>query len=219
MDEDLPRTPVDAILLAAGASTRMTPSPRLQDRSLSKLTLPFGSSTVVGVSLRALLDTAVFRQIVVVVGHAAESVERVARSGIGPDEPVSFVLNRHHETGMAGSIGVGTRALRHDEGSVAIALADLPLVQPGTLRLLVEIVHASPPDTVIRPVHAGVPGHPVLFGPDHRRAVVEAPEAARSLVRRRRTRFVEVEDAGVTFDVDTPSAYLSALAHSRSEGR
>lgn len=199
--------PVDAVLLAAGAGSRMALAPT---KAASKLTLPFGMSTVVGSSLRALLDADVFRHVVVVTGHTAEEVERAARLVVGPGEAVTFAVNPRYHEGMAGSIGTGVRALDSDQGRVAIALGDLPLIRPETLRALVETFRASSPDAVVRPTYGGVPGHPVLFGPALRRTLAGAPEAAQVLAQQARS--TEVKDAGVTLDVDTPSGYASARA-------
>ena len=128
-----------ALLLAAGTGSRMGPEP--------KLTLPFGTSTVVGETARALVRAGVFARVVVVTGHAAGSVEAAALRALGSalasetghvptttpsgredvtarwSGPLSVVVvhNAAFADGMSGSVAVGAQAAPDDE-PVAVML-------------------------------------------------------------------------------------------------
>lgn len=193
--------PLHAVLLAAGFGSRMRAPSGEAAWPASKLLLPFRGGTVVGTALGALVTSGVFDRIVVVTGHAAESVEAAVCSA---HPGVRCVRTPDAAAGMGTSIAAGVAAL--PPGAVAVALGDLPLVRPKTLRRLGEALGA--PDAVVRPAFDGQPGHPVLFGASHRKALLVSGAAQRIA---RAARPLEVLDAGVVTDVDTPEAYRRAL--------
>lgn len=202
--------PIGAVLVAAGTGSRMGLEPSDASGGASKLTLPLGASTVVGSSLRALLDAGVFGEVAVVVGYAAEAVEAAVSEALRPGERVSVVRNARYAVGQAGSIRVGVRALSAPTLGVAVALGDVPLVRPSTVQDLAARLRSAGADAVVRPVYGGVPGHPVFFGAAHRGALASLDArdgGGRSLLRSRHVVAVDVNDAGVTLDIDTPEAY------------
>jgi len=90
---------------------------------------------------------------------------------------------------------------------VAILLGDMPWVESATLDLLARVASGS---TIVLPCHAGRQGHPVLFGRDFWPALarLKGDEGARSVLKTHADRCVrlDVEDAGVLQDVDSPDA-------------
>lgn len=200
-----------AILLAAGRGTRM-------GGPGSKLTLPFGETTVIGTTARSLADAGVFGEIVVVIGHEVLAVEAAVRRALGDVPGLSFVVNPDHASGRSGSISVGARTLSDATAGVAVMLGDLPLVRPETICALAETwEQKADPAAVVRPEHGCVPGHPVLFGPAHR-ARLEAPGADGARGVARTALRIAVADAGVVTDLDTPEAYLRAVVFGRLVG-
>lgn len=189
--------PLHAVLLAAGLGSRMRARGAEASWPASKLLLPFRGGTVVGTGLGALLAAGVFGEIVVVTGHEAEAVEAAVREVL----PAGRVVRTPDvAAGMAASIAAGAAAL--PPGSVAVALGDLPLVRPETIRRLAEAL--GTPEAIVRPTFGGQPGHPVLFGAAHRGALLEVGGASRLA---RSARLVAVTDAGVVADIDTPAGY------------
>ena len=187
-----------ALLLAAGTGSRMGPA--------GKLTLPFGTSTVVGETARALVRAGVFARVVAVTGHRAADVETALREAVG--DAVDVVHNAAFADGMSGSIAAGARALPEGE-PVAVMLGDLPLVRAETLRRLAAALGG--PADVVRPAYRGRPGHPVVFGAEHvpaLRALAPGGDGARSLARSARR--IDSDDPGVVTDLDTPAAYDTA---------
>lgn len=108
------------------------------------------------------------------------------------------------------SLRLGIRALPRPCEAVVVLPVDHPLVKPGTVRSLIETYRANQAP-VVRAVHQGRHGHPVLFGAAMFDELLQRdlPDGARGVVRgHARDRVdVEVEDAGVLVDVDTPEDY------------
>lgn len=108
--------------------------------------------------------------------------------------------------GMGHSLAAGIRAARDWEGAL-IALADMPFIQARTY---LRLAQALTRHDIAVPVHRGRRGHPVgfrrsLFG---ELASLAGDRGARALLERHgdRCHELEVEDAGVLRDIDTPAA-------------
>jgi molybdenum cofactor cytidylyltransferase len=87
-----------------------------------------------------------------------------------------------------------------------IALADMPFLEPATIKAVAERVRAG--DAIVAPVYRGERGHPVGLASRFRTELetFRGDEGARSLLRaqKEQIRLLEVQDAGVVRDVDTP---------------
>ena len=85
----------------------------------------------------------------------------------------------------------------------------MPWIESATLRQLAAAAAAS---TIVLPRHAGQQGHPVMFGRDFWPALgqLSGDEGARSVVQANRGSCVVIElaDAGVLLDVDTPQGLM-----------
>ncbi len=108
------------------------------------------------------------------------------------------------------SLRVGLRALPRTCEAAVVLPVDHPLVKPGTVRSLIE-TYRTRRAPVVRAVYQGRHGHPVLFSAATFDELLQRdlPDGARTVVRgHARDRVdVEVEDAGVLVDVDTPEDY------------
>jgi molybdenum cofactor cytidylyltransferase len=173
------------LILAAGEGTRFGSEPKL----LAEL------------DGRPLLERAVSAQcsvpelerIVVVLGaHAEELLQQVDFKRAEP------VVCEQWREGQAASLRRGLEALSGAE-KVIVTLGDQPLITAEVVaRLLCE-----PPGA--RAVYDGRPGHPVVLGPEHVRALMSltGDHGARDLLRGG----PEIELAGLgdlARDVDTP---------------
>ncbi len=180
--------PVDCVLLAAGESIRMgTP----------KMLLPLEGECLILRTLRTALRTC--RRVILVQGA-------VDLRPVLPDESRLVVVdNRQYRQGQMTSIQAGVRMVWTDP--VFLMLGDLPLVDPGTYRLLYR--EAAAGETVY-PVSDGKRGHPVLAGGDAIQALKEARVAdrAREVLRRAGAREVRVDDRGIFTDIDTMAEYV-----------
>jgi len=108
------------------------------------------------------------------------------------------------------SLRAGLRSLSRSAEAVLVLPVDHPMVKPGTVAALIAAFRASAAP-VVRPIHQGRPGHPVLFSAAVFEELLsgELTEGARSVVRGHAEQRVdvEVEDRGVVVDIDTPSEY------------
>lgn len=114
---------IGAIVLAAGASTRM---------GSNKLLLPVEGEAMVHRTVRRVRDAGC-DPIVVVTGHDAERV----RAALAPLE-VSFAQSPDPTGPTSGSLHAGLRALPADVTATLVMLADMVEVTTPMLRALVE---------------------------------------------------------------------------------
>ncbi|MBM4268609.1 MAG: nucleotidyltransferase family protein [Deltaproteobacteria bacterium] len=192
---------VAGVLLAGGASERM---------GRPKATLRIGEETFAGRLLRALGEAGLERIVVVAGVHAEETRAALPRD-------VRLLVNPDPSCGQLSSLKIALRDLTPAEPPVdaaLVALVDHPAVRVDTL---VRLREASASRAIVVPRHGGRRGHPVVFARALFEELLEAPVAlgARTVVRRDPARVLEldVDDAGVLVDVDTPAD----LAHLRSE--
>ena len=187
---------IAGLILAAGESSRMG-----SDKAL----LPYRGRTFLETIIGTLRDAGVER-IAVVLGHHAEEIRRAANI-----EGVRVVLNRGYQRGQTTSLQAGLRTLsRPKPEGIVLCLVDHPAVSAGTIEKLIAAFRQSP-SPVVTPAFQGRRGHPVLIGrPLFEELLSLGPESGANLVIRRHSaeiQSVEVEDAGVLFDVDDPEIY------------
>jgi len=193
------------VVLAAGASRRMgTP----------KQLLRIGGDTILERTLSNVRASEV-GEIVLVLGHAAESVEKEISTG-----QIRVVHNPDYQQGMGTSLRTGLAAVSADASAALIILADQPFVRPETLNRLIACHCESQPQIII-PLYKGFRGNPVLldrsvfaevkglngdvgcraiFG-DHTEGICKLP----------------VEDAGILLDIDSRGDF-ETLGDSGNEG-
>src|SRR5436853_3212068 len=138
---------IDAILLAAGRSSRM---------GAFKPLLPFGGRSVVEACVSNLLSGGV-DEVVAVVGHRADEVrERLAHL------PVRIAINDDAESEMGVSISRGIEQISPDTEAVLLALVDQPAIPPEVIRLLITERKRTGARLIV-PEYEGRGGHPVLI--------------------------------------------------------
>jgi molybdenum cofactor cytidylyltransferase len=177
-----------AILLAAGAGTRF---------GGGKLIHPLDDGTAIAAHAARNLIA------------AGLDVIAVTRPG---DFPLADVLEQEGcmvtpcpdaNRGMGHTLAHGVAHSRDAAGWV-IALADMPRVQPGTIRAVASAVAAG--DLIAAPVYHGERGHPVAFNAQLRDELLRltGDTGAKAVLERHRDamRLVESEDPGVVLDID-----------------
>lgn len=182
---------IDGILLAAGESRRMGyPKPLLR----------IGDETFLAHTAAKMLE--VVQRLIIVLGAHSERI----RPAVPADPRIVVVENPHYERGQLSSLKVG---LPPGPASAAIVhLADHPLVKRATFKALVaEYGRSGKPIVIAR--CRGRRGHPVIFARALFGELLRAPEdqGARVVVNAdpSRVAYVDVDDAGVTTDLDTPA--------------
>ena len=191
---------ITAIVLAAGESRRMG-SP--------KMLLPWHGRTVVEAVVACLREGGL-HEILVVVGGDREGVEQALLGW-----RVGFVFNAAFARGeMLSSIQAGLRAVNVETEAAMLTPGDLPRMGASTVRALIE-AGAAAPDRICAPVYRGRRGHPVLlpkaFWPDL--LGLGEGDSLRTFLRARQGEIerVEVPDAGIHDDLDTPSDYQRSV--------
>jgi len=122
------RTPLAAVVLAAGKGTRMK-------SGLAKVLHPLGGKPLAFYPVRAALEAGA-APVVVVVGHQAAEVEAALRAAF-PEAPLRFALQAEQK-GTAHAVLSAKAALRGVKGPVAILSGDTPMLRAETLRAVVK---------------------------------------------------------------------------------
>jgi molybdenum cofactor cytidylyltransferase len=191
---------IPAILLAAGASTRM---------GCPKALLSRGDRTFVRAILDTLRDGGVTNTVVVIRPGDTAIEDEIREAGYA-----RVVINPHAERGQLTSLIAGLDAVDgKDIDGVLVTLVDIPLIRPATVSALCARA-ATSSASVLRAVYRGRHGHPVIFKQSLFAALRAADPrlGAKEVVRAAAIENVEVDDPGVAEDVDTPDDYSRMFA-------
>jgi len=186
---------IAAVVLTGGKSERMgSPKALLRFRGVTFLE-----------RILASIRSAEIEDVVVVAGHHHAAI-------VAQYPQLSVTYNPDYELGMSTSVQTGLRALSKNAHGALIFLVDHPLIEPATIRRLCA---ALDPGRIILPVHKGRRGHPIVLASDLFSEVLGLPPelGLNSVVRRIHDRVLEVqvEDAGVLRDIDTPEQYANLI--------
>jgi len=186
---------VDAIVLAAGLSSRMErPKPLLE----------IGQQTFLERCIKVLREGGC-RHVVAVLNGQDE-----AQEGLAAAAGAAVVLNEDAVSQQLDSVRAGIQALPEDWAAVAILPVDVPLVSPETVKELIDAFRERPAPLLL-PFHNGVAGHPVVVARELGPELLEREwrEGVRSLImsHARDLREVRVMDPGILIDIDTPEDY------------
>lgn len=178
-----------ALLLAAGRGTRF-------DAAEGKLLQRFGADSVALAAARTLLQALPVLAVVAAEGELARSLRACGCEValLAPDAPRE----------MSASLRRALEARRDDRGWV-VALADMPLLRADTVTRIAAALHAGA--GIAAPVIQGRRGHPVGFSRVHLDALLalRGDRGARALLETHPVSEVEVDDAGIFADIDTPA--------------
>lgn len=194
----------NAILLAAGLSTRMG--------AANKLLLPWGAQTVIE-AVAATYLAAIDGTLTVVTGHEAEHVQ-AALSGLD----VQFAHNPNYAQGQPTSVATGLKAAPQSD-NLLIGLGDQPLLTPTDLATLMT-AHNKINSRITIPVQGEDRGNPIVVPATLRPRLTENPDRPGCM---RFTREhpecvarLPMTSPGFFTDIDTPEAY-AALANARKD--
>lgn len=120
----------------------------------SKLTLPYGDSTVIGTVVARLSESCV-DDAVLVTGYHAEKVEKAI------DGAVATTRNPDPDKGNLSSLQCGVSELDARVEGVLVVVGDMPGVDTDVINRLVEQFASSAVDAVV-PVYTDGWGHPIV---------------------------------------------------------
>ena len=189
------KNPPALIVLAAGQGRRFGGGGH-------KLAQRLGDSDVLGSSLRHAAESGLS----VVVVTTAALAPLAARHLAGSD--VVVVSDEEAQRGMGRSIASGVAARPHSAGWLILP-GDMPLVRPASIRAVAAALRQHP---VAYAQYQGRRGHPVAFAAElySELVVLNGDEGARRITARYPAFGVDVDDAGVLMDVDTPADLAAA---------
>ncbi|MGY2170018.1 nucleotidyltransferase family protein [Pseudomonas gingeri] len=192
-----------AIILAAGQGSRFR---QVAGADQDKLLAPCrGRDGIVRPVLEQVLGSlpgGLGERIVVTTPDRAEVI-RLARAHV-----CRVVLL--DSSGMGESIAAGVAATS-GAGGWLVVLGDMPFILPQTF---VRVLEGMASDLIRVPTLSGRYGHPVGFGSGFGAALrgLSGDRGAKSLFATARVQSVAVEDPGITWDVDLPSALVFPLS-------
>jgi len=197
-----------ALLLAAGESVRM---------GRPKALLSWQGGTLVEFQIEQLLAGGVER-VVLVLGHQAEAVRRVA----SPLARTTIVLNQDYATGKTSSVRAGLEAIPNHADAVLVLAVDQP--RPAGLIRRLRQAHETSDALITVPSFGGRHGHPTIFSRElfpEMRNIREETQGLRAVRRRdrERTQVIETATRVPLIDINTPEEYQDALAFFVSLGQ
>jgi molybdenum cofactor cytidylyltransferase len=196
---------VSAVVLAAGASTRM---------GTQKLLLPLGGEPLVRRTVRYVCDAG-FDDVLVVVGSEWEHT-LVALAGL----PIRHAVNAEYASGMGSSFRTAIEHLP-DSDAVMFALADQPFVTTNEYRTVLDTYRRQAP-AIVSVRYGDVMAPPHLFQKEFFPELAQLQHGARSLLQKYQERTTVLHfGADLLMDIDTPEDYelvKSRLALERDSG-
>lgn len=188
-----------AIILAAGSSTRM---------GAQKMLLPYGESTILETVIQNTLTSSVDSVMVVLGANHTEILEVINPL------PVETCINTNHLSGMLSSVVCGFNALPDDTSTALVFLGDQPGIPPEVTDAVISAYNESLHGIVI-PVTNHRRGHPLLVDFKYKRDIgrLDLEQGLRALMHHfpEDVLEVEVDDAGILTDIDTPEDYNRIL--------
>jgi len=190
--ENIIKTELSAVILAAGESSRMKfPKPLLKIKGENITEMILEKIYAAGI-----------KQVYMVLGSEAGRITENLKL-----EGINTIINGDWKCGQISSLKTAVNKIMGTVEAAMVFLIDHPQVEVSTIKKLIEEFRYGDYDIVI-PEYMGSGGHPVIFRESVFSDLMEAPleSGARAVVRsgKHRVKRVCVEDAFVKQDLDTP---------------
>lgn len=192
---------VGVLLMAAGSGTRYKAKTGSDE---CKLLAPIPNST--------MGETVFLRSLQLAMAEFGSSVHVV----VSDEETALFsyainhapTLSRVKSSGLGDSIAEAVRCTADWKGWL-IMLADMPYLQPSTLR---AVRLALKQHLTARPIWRGCVGHPVGFSERcfEDLTLLQGDLGARTILKRYPPHLIELSDRGAVWDIDLPEHLLSS---------
>ncbi|USK58010.1 nucleotidyltransferase family protein [Peribacillus asahii] len=194
---------MEAIVLAAGYSSRA---------NAFKMTLPMGQMSVLEQTISKF--EGLCSRVIVVAGFQAEIIQEEIAKIISKNAysfQIKFVYNENFNQGMFHSIQKGCNEI--NAPTFFITPGDCPLVKKETVQLL-----AKYKGSVVIPSFDHKGGHPIKLSSEVKQKILETnPESnLRVVLGGYEKQYMNVDDAGVLMDVDTPEDYQKAIDYNKA---
>lgn len=191
---------VDAVILAAGLSSRTYPD--------NKLMLSMEGKSIIEMTIESLKD--VCDHIVVVTGSRSNDIKNI----IGSSPKLEVVFNPDYMKGMFSSIRAGLRSTTGDR--IFIIPGDCPMVDASTPKLMLPLEA-----DILIPTFKGQKGHPVLLKRIEADSILfdTLSHSLREYISKRTFTEISVEDPGILWDIDTILEYEQMKSFLNEGGR
>ncbi|MGG0790922.1 nucleotidyltransferase family protein [Peribacillus simplex] len=194
---------MEAIVLAAGYSSRA---------NAFKMTLPMGQMSVLEQTISKF--EGLCSRVIVVAGFQAEIIQEEIAKIISKNAysfQIKFVYNENFNQGMFHSIQKGCNEV--NAPTFFITPGDCPVVKKETVQLL-----AKHKGNVVIPSFDYKGGHPIKLSSEVKQKILETnPESnLREVLGGYEKQYMNVDDAGVLMDVDTPEDYQKAIDYDKA---
>jgi molybdenum cofactor cytidylyltransferase len=187
---------ITAVVLAAGASTRM---------GTHKLLLPLAGEALVRRTVRQV-SGAGFDDVLVIVGHEHERVVAALQ-----DLNVRHAVNAQYESGMGSSFRVAVESMP-ESAAAMFALADQPLLDAGDYRRLLD-AYRTPGAGIVSVRYGEITAPPHLFDRRYFSELASLERGARPVLQRHRDDMHILHfSPELLLDIDTPEDYERAKA-------
>jgi molybdenum cofactor cytidylyltransferase len=187
---------ISGLILAAGESSRM---------NTPKALLQIQGQTFAECIFRKMQDAGIRLATIVTGAHHAE-IEAAVKGKLR----LEVVFNPLYQEGQLSSLKEGVRLLPTGSNAALIWPVDQPLVQTETVKKLMDTFQTERKRMTI-PVYDERHGHPIICDMGAIRALLELRPTQTAKVLQQlfadQISFVEVDDSGVTLDIDTPEEY------------
>jgi molybdenum cofactor cytidylyltransferase len=186
---------MDCVIPSAGFSRRM---------GEDKLLLPLGGERLVAAALRHAVSAGTRPILVLAPGSRIPE----ALGDLGVLGAPAIAVNPDPGRGMLSSIKAGLLLVESE--AFFVAPADMPFLSPESFAAVAKAAKGAGP---VFPRFRGELGHPVLIPASLRQEILGLPPEAklRNFLLGKAPTFVEVDDDGILFDVDTREEYERAL--------
>ena len=186
---------ISAVVLAAGASTRM---------GAPKLLLPLGDEPIIRRTVRQVCECGA-DDVLVVSGHEHDRLV-AALAGL----PVRHARNADFATGMGSSFRTGVEHLPDGSDAALFALADQPFLTPDHYRSLLDAYRRQRP-VIVGSRFGDVTAPPHLFNRALYPELAALTHGARGILERHAAAMLVLQfDASLLMDIDTPDDYQRA---------
>lgn len=187
---------ITGILLAAGRGARF---------GGHKLLSPLPDGTPLGVAAARHLLSALPDSLAVVRSDDVNLFSRLSAAGM------RVISCAQADQGMGMSLSAGV-AISGDAQGWVIALADMPFIEPGTIKSVALLLQEGA--SCVAPTYRGQRGHPVGFSRAFRDELLalRGDQGARDVLTRHASLLVllPVDDPGILTDIDTPADIATA---------
>lgn len=195
-----------AIILAAGTSSRM---------GRAKQLLQLNGKLLLEHVIQMAISTD-FSEIITVIGYEAANIQKA----ISVEDPrFRWAVNEAYLSGQSTSLKTGISRIGEGHSGIMIFLGDLPFIMNSTIQTIYEtgkdMLQESDKSFVIQPKYRGETGHPVFFGHLDKGIFMDlhGDRGAKAIMNKiSRLHFIDADDSGILFDIDTPEAYYQAIS-------